>query len=76
VVDGAGTCVSGEDHRDAMRSGSVFVLPAGTCHRFETGPHDHLLLMAWHPDSDVGPTDDDHPMLNRTLRPGSGLRVR
>jgi hypothetical protein len=29
-----------------------------------------LDILAWHPDSDVGPTDEDHPMLNHTLRTG------
>ena len=27
-----------------------------------------LDVIAWHPDSDFGPTDQDHPMINRTLR--------
>jgi hypothetical protein len=35
-----------------------------------------LLVMAWHPDSDSGPSHDDHPMLNRTLRVESPERVR
>jgi hypothetical protein len=76
VVDGVGTCVLRHGKRAVMRPGSVFVLRANAAHRFETGPRNYLLLMAWHPDSDTGPTDDDHPMLNRTLRPGTELRVR
>lgn len=70
VVAGRGTCVSGDGERAEMRPGMMFVLPAGVVHRFESDAPG-LLLMAWHPDSDFGPTDDDHPMLNRTLRPGS-----
>lgn len=76
VVEGRGECVLDGDRCRALARGTVFVIPAGTVHRFETAEDGGLLLMAWHPDSDTGPTDDDHPMLNRTLRPGSGLRVR
>jgi len=75
VVDGQGVCVAAGARHD-LRRGSVFVLSPCAPHRFETGASGGLLLMAWHPDSDHGPTDDDHPMLNRTLRPGSGRRVR
>ena len=76
VVAGSGCCVVDRTRRESLRPGSAFVLPASTCHRFETDPEDGLLVMAWHPDSTGGPTDDDHPMLNRTLRPGSSARVR
>jgi len=27
-------------------------------------------VIAWHPDSDFGPTDEDHPMINRTIVDG------
>jgi hypothetical protein len=26
----------------------------------------HLDVIAYHPDTDFGPTDDNHPMINRT----------
>jgi quercetin dioxygenase-like cupin family protein len=68
IVAGQGRCVlSGGDEVEALEPHTIFVLAPNTVHRFETDPHDGLLLMAWHPDSDIGPTDDDHPMLNRTL---------
>lgn len=76
VVAGRGTCVLDGARREPLVPGTVFVLPSRCVHRFETTVGDDLLLMAWHPDSDTGPTDDDHPMLNRTLRPGSTIRVR
>lgn len=75
VVDGDGVCIA-EGRRHQLRRGTMFVLPSCVPHRFETGADAGLLLMAWHPDSDDGPTDDDHPMLNRTLRPGTARRVR
>lgn len=74
VVRGDGTCVV-DDVAEPLSAGTVFVLEAGTTHRFESGSLP-LEIVAWHPDSDFGPTDDDHPMLNRTLRPGSDERVR
>lgn len=73
VVSGRGTCILGGSRAD-LAPGVVFFLPAGVTHRFETDKAD-LRLVAWHPDSDVGPTDDDHPMLNRTFRPGTNERV-
>ena len=48
-----------------LSAGMVFVIPADTPHRFVTdgSPMD---VIAWHPDSDWGPRDECHPMLNRT----------
>jgi quercetin dioxygenase-like cupin family protein len=66
VVEGEGSCVAANG-RHRLERGSVFVVPRDTTHRFETGGGSGLLLMAWHPDSTSGPTDADHPMLNRTL---------
>ncbi|MSQ82944.1 MAG: hypothetical protein EXR77_08510 [Myxococcales bacterium] len=33
-----------------------------------------LDVLAWHPDSDFGPTDQTHPMVNRTLLSAQGPR--
>ena len=74
VLRGNGTCVM-DGRAVPLTPGVVFMLEPGTTHRFESGSVP-LEIVAWHPDSDFGPTDDDHPMLNRTLRPGSDLRVR
>jgi len=74
VLRGDGVCVVA-GRVESLTAGVVFVLEAGTTHRFESGRRP-LEIAAWHPDSDFGPTDDDHPMLNRTLRPGSAQRVR
>ncbi len=76
VVRGRGSCVLDDRRREGLGEGSVFVLPAHTMHRFETARDEALLVIAWHPDSETGPTDDDHPMLNRTLRPDTSARVR
>ncbi|MCS6777912.1 MAG: cupin domain-containing protein [Chloroherpetonaceae bacterium] len=41
-------------------------IPTGCLHSFFTQT-EGLDVIAWHPDSDFGPTDDDHPMINRTF---------
>lgn len=41
-------------------------IPTGCLHSFFTQT-ESLDVIAWHPDSDFGPTDEDHPMINRTF---------
>jgi hypothetical protein len=45
--------------------GLVFHIPTNGKHRFLTS-HDEMDVIAYHPDSDWGPTDEEHPMVNRT----------
>ena len=49
-----------------LEPGSVWFLETNGEHAFHTDDSE-LLVTAWHPDSDFGPTDFDHPMLNRTI---------
>ena len=65
VVDGAGSCRTPEGDTP-LTPGLVFAIPTGRRHSFHTDRRS-LRIVAWHPDSDCGPTDDDHPMLNRTV---------
>lgn len=65
VVSGAGQCVTPEGLVD-LRPGLIWRIPADGLHRFRTTT-DELRIVAWHPDSDTGPTDDDHPMLNKSF---------
>jgi len=39
-------------------------------HKFSTSSESGMCVIAYHPDSDFGPTDDDHPMVNRTIVDG------
>lgn len=64
IARGAGTCVT-ESARYALAPGLGWVIPRGLQHSFHTDEH-ALDVWAWHPDSDTGPTDEDHPMRNRT----------
>ncbi len=67
VTVGSGWCESrGRVH--ALEPGSLFEIPAGCEHRFRTEASE-LRIVAFHPDSDFGPSDEIHPMLNRTLLP-------
>ncbi len=50
----------------ALSMGTIFVIPAETVHSFHT-TESELRVIAWHPDSDTGPSHDDHPMVNRTM---------
>ena len=75
VLHGSGRCITPDGPDEDLVPGAAFVLPPHAVHRFES-PDDEMLLVAWHPDSDTGPTDDDHPMLNRTLLPGGVERVQ
>lgn len=69
VIAGEGVCKTPSgDH--SLYPGRVFFLPPETWHAFHTGTGSGeqaaLTVLAFHPDSDFGPSDDDHPMLNRT----------
>ncbi len=66
VVRGRGWCETPAG-REKLQPGMVFVIHPHGEHRFLTGPESGLTVIAWHPDSDTGPTDVDHPMVNRTI---------
>lgn len=64
VVSGAGYCQTADGKKDLL-PGSVFVLPPDEVHSFHTLESD-LRIVVYHPDSDHGPTHEEHPMINRT----------
>lgn len=64
VISGSGHCVL-PSGRQPLKPGLAFVIEPNLLHSFESGP-DGLNVIAYHPDSDGGPTDESHPMLNRT----------
>ncbi|MCC6619789.1 MAG: cupin domain-containing protein [Deltaproteobacteria bacterium] len=65
IARGDGACVT-PDGRHALAPGTGWIIPAGLRHAFHTAGSS-LDVIAWHPDTDVGPIDEDHPMLNRTF---------
>lgn len=65
VARGAGRCLVGSDVVP-LTPGLVFVLAPEVSHCFHTDA-EPLDVVVYHPDTDTGPTDEDHPMRNRTL---------
>jgi hypothetical protein len=68
IARGAGECDTplGRSH---LVAGLAFLIPADGRHRFVTAD-DTMDVIAYHPDSDWGPVDEEHPMVNRTLVDG------
>ena len=65
IVSGRGLCVTPDgDH--PLEPGLVFCIPKGGRHSFHTS-NEALRVIAYHPDSDFGPTHENHPMVNRTI---------
>jgi len=65
IARGRGRCVtpSGEH---ALEPQLAFAIAAEAAHSFLTDEH-ALDVVVYHPDTDTGPTHEDHPMLNKTL---------
>jgi len=66
VIESRGGMCRTPEGEHPLQSGTMFVIPAETVHSFHTADSE-LLVVAYHPDSDTGPTHDDHPMVNRTI---------
>lgn len=67
ILRGSGECRT-PDGVYPLRPGLGWYIPPGCVHSFFTR-EEALDVIAWHPDSDFGPRDDDHPMINRTVLP-------
>jgi len=65
ILRGSGECRTPEG-TFALHPGMAWRIPTGCLHSFYTFD-DSMDVLAWHPDSDFGPTDDNHPMKNRTF---------
>ena len=66
VIWGSGECLWGADEKKIkLVPGVTFCIPEAQVHSFNSF-NEGLGVVAFHPDSDVGPTDFSHPMLSRT----------
>jgi hypothetical protein len=65
VYEGHGICHLQNGQKQELSVGTAFCLPAHQPHCFESKDKT-LGVIAFHPDTDTGPTDESHPMLNRT----------
>ena len=68
VYKGIGECVIA-DRKIPLEPGYAFIIETNTPHSFNT-LDSSMDVVAFHPDSDVGMTDDNHPMVNRTIVDG------
>lgn len=66
IYRGSGECVLEGDKRIPLSPGKVFIIKPDVVHSFNT-LEDCMDVIAFHPDSDVGMTDSNHPMINRTI---------
>lgn len=69
IMVGGATCETKDGNRYRLNTGDIFYLRTDSWHKFRSDLEDSVLmkLVAYHPDSDFGPTDEEHPMLNRTM---------
>jgi quercetin dioxygenase-like cupin family protein len=73
VASGSGVCITPAG-RTPLVPGQAFVIRANQLHSFATG-REPMRVIAYHPDSDFGPTHEDHPMINRTLVGGESASL-
>ncbi|PHR89225.1 MAG: hypothetical protein COA78_36010 [Blastopirellula sp.] len=66
VARGCGEAVL-SDRVEPLNTGDIFVILPDGLHSFRTSINQQMTVIAYHPDSDFGPEDDHHPMINRTL---------
>lgn len=67
IASGSGFCLLHDGSEPVpLTVGDLFVIPQDLIHSFETKDED-MRVIAFHPDSDCGPTDESHPMINKTV---------
>ena len=72
VARGNGVCCTVNDHI-TLQEGMIFMIPANVIHNFQT-LQQGMDVIAYHPDSDWGPTHEEHPMINRTWVDGKKIK--
>ena len=65
ILRGSGVCKTREGEYQ-LTPGLGWWIPTGCVHSFHTRTAS-CDVVAWHPDSDFGPTHEAHPMLNKTF---------
>ena len=71
VARGRGVCTTPDGQYDLL-PGVIFFIPTDGRHKFATSDSS-MDVIAFHPDSDFGPTHEHHPMINRTLVGGAKM---
>lgn len=65
ISSGSGYCLGPSRDPIPLKKGAIFLLDESEAHCFKS-EKEPMSVIAYHPDSDVGPTDSQHPMLSRT----------
>jgi hypothetical protein len=65
VFSGSGFALDGDGNKTQLLTGGVFLINPMSTHHFET-KDEVLNIIAFHPETDWGPLDQSHPMINRT----------
>lgn len=74
VFRGQGVCVLPQRKEPVpLIPGYAFIIQTDAVHSFNTDDA-AMDVIAFHPDSDTGMTDEDHPMINRTIVEGVSAR--
>lgn len=68
ICSGRGECET-PDGIIPLTPGTMFRIPYEGMHKFRTTDSE-MRVIAYHPDSDFGPEDENHPMINRTIVDG------
>jgi len=68
VIRGDGECVTPYG-KIPLVPGTIFIIHTEGAHCFKTDTST-MDVIAYHPDSDFGPKDEEHPMINRTIVDG------
>lgn len=75
VVKGSGECII-PGKVIPLTPGIIFIIHEEGLHKIRVSGDQSMILIAYHPDSDYGPKDDDHPMINRTIVEGISASER
>lgn len=65
ILSGTGLCKTANEEIE-LYPGLIFIIPKDSLHSFFT-QDTALRVVAYHPDSDFGPTHENHPMINKTI---------
>jgi len=74
IAKGQGRCIT-EQQEITLSAGCLFYIARNTEHHFVTTSNT-MDVIAYHPDSDWGPTHHEHPMVNRTWVDGHKIDNR
>jgi hypothetical protein len=66
VFKGDGECLTPKGKK-SLTPGMAFIIHPNALHSFHTPCESELVVVAYHPESDFGPQDTNHPMINKTI---------